>query len=290
MLSNQTKDKIFKILIFISVFLSPIIIIGMLITLVEGAWMVLEKEKIGFFFSTDWDPIRQKFGGLVFLAGTLLTTLVAIIIAFPFSLTIALVTAELYKRSKIANFISFMVEIISAIPSVVIGLWGIFFLAPIMQKIQLFLGYTPYGNGFLTASLVLAFMIIPFSAALGREVILLVPQDIKEGAYSLGATHYEVIKKIILPYVSSGFLGGILLSIGRAIGETMAVTMLIGNVNYFPLNIFAPTNTMASLIANEFAEATEDIYVSALMGVGLILLISTLITTIFGKWIIKKIA
>ena len=289
MYSVERKEKVFKTFVLLSVLVAPAIIIGMVITLLDGSILVLSEEKLNFFTTTNWDPISKRFGVLVFLAGTFLTSLTALFFSLPFSLAIALVTAELYKKNKIANFISFMVEIISAVPSVVVGLWGIFFMAPVMRELQLFFGYTPYGTGFLTTSIILAFMIIPFASALGREVILLVPEDIKEAAYSLGATRFEVIKKVILPYVSTGFLGGVFLSMGRAIGETMAVTMLIGNVNYFPENIFSPTNTMASIIANEFAEATEEIYISALMGVGLVLLISTLITSVLGKWVIKRL-
>ncbi len=289
MYSVERKEKVFKTFVLLSVLVAPAIIIGMVITLLDGSILVLSEEKLNFFTTTNWDPINKRFGVLVFLVGTFLTSLTALFLSLPFSLAIALVTAELYKKNKIANFISFMVEIISAVPSVVVGLWGIFFMAPVMRELQLFFGYTPYGTGFLTTSIILAFMIIPFASALGREVILLVPEDIKEAAYSLGATRFEVIKKVILPYVSTGFLGGVFLSMGRAIGETMAVTMLIGNVNYFPENIFSPTNTMASIIANEFAEATEEIYISALMGVGLVLLISTLITSVLGKWVIKRL-
>ncbi len=287
--SIKNKEKLFKNLVFASVLLCPLLNLAIFITLGEGSLLVFEKESFNFFFKTDWDPIGESFGALVFLFGTFATSLVALLIAIPFSLSVALVTAELFKENPIAKFISFMIETISAIPSVVVGLWGIFFITPIIQVIQESFGLPPYGTGFLTASLILSFMIIPYAASLGREVIRLVPNDIKEGAYSLGASRFEVVKKIILPYVSSGFFGGILLSFGRAIGETIAVTMLIGNSNHFPDNILSPTNTMASIIANEFAEATDDLYISALMGIGLVLFISTIFTSILGKWVIQKL-
>lgn len=288
-LQKEKKDKFFRWLILICAFFVPIVLILIFLTLLQGFSPALKEFGFHFFINSDWDPVRDKFGSGVFLFGTFATTLMSLIFALPFSIAISLTVGEIIRGTRMAYFISSAVEIISAVPSVIIGFWGIAVLVPWMIKLQNFLGFTPYGTGFLTASLVLSFMIIPFSASLGREVIMLVPKEYKEAAYSLGATRYEVIRKVILPYVSSGMVGGFFLAAGRAIGETMAVTMLIGNVNFIPDNLFSPTNTMSSVIANEFAEATSVIHISSLYGVGLVLLIFTVITTSVGKWVIDKL-
>jgi len=173
-------------------------------------------------------------------------------------------------------------------PSIIYGFWGIIMLVPIVQKVQIALGIPPYGVGIFTSSIILTIMILPYSASIGREVIQLVPDDLKEAAYSLGATRFEVIRKVIIPYARSGIFAGIILSLGRALGETMAVMMLIGNLNRIPKGIFSPANTMASLIANDFAETTEELYLSAIIEIGLILFLITMIINLIGRMIIKK--
>lgn len=286
---KKDQQNFFKRFVMVCSFFIPIILVLFFLTLLDGFSPVFEKMGYRFFITSSWDPVREEFGSWVFLVGTLATTALALLFAFPFSLAISITVAEILRGSRVAGFISGAVEIISAVPSVVIGFWGLAVLVPIMIKLQNYLGYTPFGTGYLTASIVLAFMIIPFSASLGREVIMLVPREYKEAAYSLGATRFEVIKKITLPYVSSGIVGGFFLAAGRAIGETMAVTMLIGNVNFLPNNLFAPTNTMASVIANEFAEATDDIHISSLFGIGMVLMLFTILTTAVGKWVTKRL-
>ena len=163
-------------------------------------------------------------------------------------------------------------------------------LVPLVRTLEIKLGVAPYGVGIFTASIILAIMIIPYSASLGTEVIQLVPSELKEAAFSLGATRFEVIKKVTLPYARSGIFAGILLALGRALGETMAVTMVIGNSNFLPKSIFSPSNTMASLIANEFAEATEEIYLSSLVEIGLLLFIVTMVVNVIGKYIINRMS
>ena len=183
------------------------------------------------------------------------------------------------------------VELLAGIPSVIYGFWGLFILVPVVRYIELKLGVTPYGVGIFTASLILAIMIIPYSASLGREVIRLVPTDLKEAAYSLGATRFEVITQGYLTLCASPELPpAIILALGRAIGETMAVTMVIGNSNLSPTSIFAPANTMASVIANEFTEATDNIYLSSLVEIGLLLFMVTMVINMIGKQIIKKMS
>ncbi len=191
----------------------------------------------------------------------------------------------------LSSFIKSSIELLAGIPSVIYGFCGLFILVPVIRFIEIKLGITPFGVGIFTASIVLSIMIIPYSASLGREVIQLVPSDLKEAAYSLGATKFEVIKNIILPFARSGIFAGILLSLGRALGETMAVTMVIGNVNALPKNIFSPSNTMASIIANEFMEASPgSIHLSSLVGIGLLLFIITTIVNIIGKYVIKRLS
>ncbi|MFL5739362.1 MAG: PstC family ABC transporter permease, partial [Flavisolibacter sp.] len=168
------------------------------------------------------------------------------------------------------------------------GFWALVVLVPLVRSLETKVGVAPYGVGIFTASLVLAIMIIPYAASLGRELIRLTPSALKEGAYSLGATRYEVIKNVILPYTKSGLFAGLLLSLGRALGETMAVTMVIGNTNMLPSNIFSPSNTMASVIANEFTEADRAVYLSALIELGLLLFLVTVVINVIGKAVIKR--
>ena len=181
------------------------------------------------------------------------------------------------------------VELLAGIPSVIYGFWGLYLLVPIIRDLEMKFGILPYGVGIFTASVVLAIMIVPYAASIGREAIQLVPQDLKESAYSLGATRFEVVRIIIIPYARSGIAAGILLAFGRAFGETMAVTMVIGNSNFIPKSIFAPANTIASVIANEFTEAVGKLYLSSLIEIGLVLFIVSALITIVGRYIIKRL-
>jgi len=181
-----------------------------------------------------------------------------------------------------------MIELLAGVPSVIYGFCGLFLLAPLVRILEMKLGVTPYGVGIFTASVVLSIMIIPYSALIGREVISLVPTDLKEAALSLGATRFEIIRKVVLPYAGSGIVAGILLSLGRALGETMAVTMVIGNSNFIPKSIFSPANTLASVIANEFTEATGSLYLASLIELGLVLFIVTTIINLIGKLVIRR--
>jgi phosphate transport system permease protein len=214
----------------------------------------------------------------------------ALLISLPFSLSLSIYLGEYAAEDFLSSMLRSAVELLAGIPSVIYGFWGLFIMVPIVRYIEIKLGVTPYGVGMLTSSLILAIMIIPYSASLGREVIRLVPTELKEAAYSLGATRFEVIRRVILPYVVSGITAGNILALGRAIGETMAVTMVIGNSNFIPRSIFAPANTMASVIANEFTEATSTLYLSSLVEIGLLLFMVTLVINIIGKQIIKKMS
>jgi len=210
------------------------------------------------------------------------------LISTPFALAIGLFLGEFYPTGWISGIIKNAVELLAGIPSVIFGFWGIFTIVPFVRAIEMKFGIPPYGVGILTASILLSIMIIPFSASLIRLVISMVPSNLKEAAYSLGATRFEVIRYVVIPNIRSGMSAGILLSLGRALGETMAVTMLIGNTQAIPKSIFDTGNTMASVIANEFTEATGKVYFSALIEIGLFLFVVTTIINIIGVNIIKR--
>ncbi|HEC83554.1 MAG TPA: phosphate ABC transporter permease subunit PstC, partial [Firmicutes bacterium] len=206
----------------------------------------------------------------------------------PFAISIAIFLGEYCNRGPHAGLLRSAVDLLGGIPSTIYGFWGLMVLVPLVRSFELKIHVAPYGVGIFTASIVLAVMIIPCAAAIGREVIELVPADLKEAAYSMGATRSEVVRHVVLPHARSGILAGILLALGRAIGETMAVTMVIGNSNFLPKSIFSPANTMASIIANEFAEATDDIHLASLVEIGLLLFGVTMVINIVGRYIIHR--
>jgi phosphate transport system permease protein len=232
--------------------------------------------------------VADEYGALPFLVGTLLTSFLALIISTPFSIAVAIFLGEYYKKGIVAEIFKNVIDLLAAIPSVIYGFWGLFVLVPLVRLIELKLNVPPYGVGIFTSSIILAIMVLPFSVSLSRQVISMVPANLKEAAYSLGATRFEVITKIIIPYTRSGLFAGLLLALGRALGETMAVTMLIGNAHSIPTGIFSPGNTMASVIANEFSEATGSLYTSALIEMGLFLFVVVTLINILGKQIIKQ--
>ncbi|MBO8131492.1 MAG: phosphate ABC transporter permease subunit PstC [Candidatus Marinimicrobia bacterium] len=281
-------DKIFKAGLFLAGFITMLLIIASFISLLIESIPAIKAFGIRFLTSSTWDPVLEEFGFLPFFIGTLLTSIMALLISIPFSLAVSLFLSEYFKSGIISKILNYATDLLSGIPSVIYGFWGLFVLMPVVRYIEMKLGIIPYGVGILTASLILSIMIIPFSSSVAREVIRLVPSDIKEAAYSMGATHFEVIRKIILPYSKSGIFAGIMLAFGRALGETMAVTMVIGNANRIPKSLFEPGNTLASVIANEFAEASSDIHLSALIELGLLLFIVTLIINFAGSLVIKR--
>lgn len=283
------SERRFNNVLLVSALVIVVLLLAILVTLLVASIPAIKTFGITFFWGTTWDAAASQFGALPFLLGTLITSFIAIFICIPFSVSISIFLGEYFKEGAFPTFLRSSIEVLAGIPSVIYGLWGLFLLMPIVRFVEMQLGVTPYGVGILTSALILAIMIIPFSASIGREVVTLVPADLKEAAYSLGATRFEVIKNIIIPYARSGIIAGILLSLGRAIGETMAVTMLIGNSNFIPTSIFSPSNTMASVIANEFAEAT-GITAASLIYIGLILFLVTTIVNIIGTYVIKKVA
>ncbi len=288
--TNLIFDSVFRKVIFFSGFCVLALVLLIFLSLVINSLPSIKEFGIKFFTNKIWDPVFEQFGALPFLAGTIMTSFLALSISIPFSLAISIYLGIFTKGGFFSNFLKNSVELLAGVPSVVYGFFGIFVLVPIIRYLEIKLNIEPYGIGIFTASIVLSVMIIPFSAFLGREVIELVPQDIREAAYSLGSTRYEVIRRIIIPYSKSGIIAGIFLALGRAIGETMAVTMVIGNANTIPKGLFAPGNTMASVIANEFTEAVSQIHLSSLIEIAVVLYIITAIFSILSKIVIRKIS
>jgi phosphate transport system permease protein len=289
-LSNaQLKwEKIFKGLLKIMGGLLVVTAIGILITLIIDSLPSIKSLGLGFLWGKTWDPVNNVYGAWPFLIGTLLTSFMALIISIPFSYAVAIYLGEYNPKGWLSDLLKNTIELIAAVPSIIYGFWGLFVLVPLVRDLEIKWHVLPYGIGIFTSSLILAVMIIPYAASLGITLIRMVPSPLKEGAYALGATRYEVIRSVIMPYTRVGLFAGILLSLGRALGETMAVTMLIGNTSAVPTSIFAPGNTMASVIANEFTEADHTMYLSALIELGLVLFLVTLVINLIGKRIITN--
>jgi phosphate transport system permease protein len=281
-------EKAFRRGLIIIALAMIVLVLGIALTLLIQSMPSIKSLGIKYLWGKVWDPVQDIYGAYPYVLGTLLTSFLALVISIPFSFAVALVLGEYYPSGWVSNLLKNTVELIAAVPSVIYGFWGLAVLVPIVRALETKIGVPPYGVGIFTSSLILAIMIIPYAASLGRSVIQMVPGNLKEAAYSLGATRWGVIRTVVFPYVKSGLFAGILLSLGRALGETMAVTMVIGNTSQIPKSIFAPGNTMASVIANEFTEADHPIYLSALIELGLVLFVMTLIINIIGKRIIKR--
>ena len=280
------NDKLYRIILFFAALVMPTVCGGVVYALVTDAHDAFEHFGfLQFLTSSDWSYTEgnEQYGALPFITGTLMTTLLALIFCIPFSLPVALFVGEYFKGTKVASVLSTVTDLLAGIPSIIYGLWGFYTLRPIIMSLNI----SPQGSGVLTASLVLAIMIIPYAASLSAEFIKMVPNDLKEGAYSLGATRAEVVRKIIFPVAGSGFFSSYVLAIGRALGETMTVTMLIGNTNNIPDSITSTGNSMASIIANQFGEA-DGLRLSSLIAIGLILFLITALINMVGKIMIKR--
>lgn len=281
------KDRALKIGLLVSGTIVLLIMGGIVFTLMSGALPTIKEYGLSFIFSSEWNPNpdREQYGALPFIMGTLMTSFLALLLCIPLSFPIALFTGEYFKGTKAASFISTMVDLLAGIPSIVYGLWGFYTLRPLMVE----LGLSQQGFGVFTSALVLTIMIIPYATSLSSEFIRMVPNDMKEAAFAMGATRFEVIKKVIFPAAGSGIFASYILALGRALGETMAVTMLIGNVNAIPMGLFDSGNTMASVIANQFGEA-DGLKLSSLITIGLLLFLLTAIVNSLGRLIIKKLS
>ena len=285
---EKLSDKAFRMVLTLGGLVVSILLIAIFLSLLLSSRPALVANGFRFLTGTAWDPVTNKFQAIPFVFGTLLSSLIALIIATVLSLALAIVMGEYFRVGMFSSIMRTAVELLAGIPSVVYGFIGLFFLVPVIRALQLAVGAPPYGVSILTSSILLAFMILPYSASIGREMITLVPGDLKEAALSLGATPSETIWKVTLPYARSGIMGGVLLSLGRALGETMAVTMVIGNSNTLTLNVLGPGNTMASLIANEFSEATTEVYLASLIEIALLLFIISTLINIAGKLVINR--
>lgn len=280
------QDKLFRVILILSAILIPIIGGGIIYSLAADASSAFEEFGFwNFIFSDEWSytPGNEKYGALPFITGTLLTTLLALIFCIPFSLPVALFVGEYFRGKKIATILSTVTDLLAGIPSIIYGLWGFYALRPIFMELNI----SPQGSGILTAAFVLAIMIVPYAASLSAEFIKMIPSDLKEGAYAMGATRAEVIRRVIFPMAGSGIFSAYILAIGRALGETMTVTMLIGNTNQIPDSLTTTGNTMASIIANQFGEA-DGLKLSSLIAIGLILFLITAIINMVGKILIQR--
>lgn len=268
----------------------------------RAGWPALRQFRLSFLTSSTWDPVAGVFGAAPAIFGTIVTSIIALVIATPLALGAAIFLAE-FAPAWLRQPVAFLVDLLAAIPSVVYGLWGIFVLVPLLrQHVMPFISDTlglgrfalftgpAYGNSVLAAGVILAIMVLPYIAAVSREVLLAVPRSQREAALALGATRWETIVGAVLPYARVGIFGGIILGLGRALGETMAVTMVIGNTHDISASLFHPGYTMASLIANEFSEATGDLHLSALMAVGFVLFVITLVVNAIARWLVWRVS
>ena len=279
-------DSLFKGILRAAALVVPVVCAAMLLSLFSDSTLAFgEFGFFNFIFSSDWSYAEgnEQYGALPFITGTLLTTMLALLFCIPFSLPVALFTGEYYKGRRLAVILGTVTDLLAGIPSIIYGLWGFYVLRPLIVT----LGLSDQGSCILTASLVLAIMIVPYAASLSAEFIKMVPAELKEAAYSLGSTRAEVIRRIIFPAAGSGIFSAFILAIGRALGETMTVTMLIGNTNEMPSSLASTGNSMASIIANQFGEA-DDLKLSALFAIALLLFAITAIINLIGKILIKR--
>ena len=294
-------DRVYRVVITAMAACIPLLLLLIAIEIVRAAWPAFRAFGLGFLGTSDWDVQQHVFGVLPAIYGTVVSSLIALVVATPLAIGVAIFLSE-FAPSWLRQPVAFLVDLLAAIPSVVYGLWGIFVLVPLLRehlmpflRDTLHLGATPlfsgpaYGPSMLAAGLVLAIMVLPFISAVAREVLLAVPRSQREAALALGATRWETIWDAVLPFARSGIIGGIILGLGRALGETMAVTMVIGNRHELAASLFAPGYTMASLIANEFSEATDDLHLAALMGVGAVLFLVTLVVNGIARWLVWRV-
>ena len=281
-------ENVFRRTLIIVALIMVALVLGIMLTLIFESVLSIKSSGIGYLWGKTWDPVRDIFGAYPFILGTLLTSFTALLISIPFSFAVAVFLGEYFPQGWYSNLLKNTVELIAAVPSVIYGFWGLAVLVPIVRSFESKIGVEPVGLGIFTSAVILAIMVIPYAASLGRSMIQMVPANLKEAAYSLGATRWEVIRSVIFPYTKSGLFAGILLSLGRALGETMAVTMVIGNTSLLPKSLFAPGNTMASVIANEFTEADHPVYLSALIELGLVLFLVTVVINMVGKRLVSR--
>jgi phosphate transport system permease protein len=298
-------DRIFSLLARAAALLTLSILAAIIISLVIGAWPAIKEYGLSFLWRAEWDPVQDKYGGLVMIYGTLMTSAIALVIAVPVSFGIALFLTEL-SPGWLRRPLGTAIELLAAVPSIVYGMWGLLVFGPILatfvqQPLQsafgdvpvlgaLFSG-APVGLGILSAGIILAIMIIPFIASVTRDVFETTPAMLKESAYALGSTTWEVVWKVVLPYTKTGVIGAVMLGLGRALGETMAVTFVIGNMNQLnSISLFEAANSITSALANEFAEAQEGLHQASLIYLGLVLFFITFVVLALSKVLLARLA
>ncbi|MBI2864585.1 MAG: phosphate ABC transporter permease subunit PstC [Chloroflexi bacterium] len=297
---ENLPDVTFRLVALAFAGLIVLLVLAMAIAMAKSSWPAIQQFGLGFLVGRTWDPVFKNFGALPFIYGTIVSSLLALLLAVPVSLGSAIFLAEL-APAWVRGPISLMIELLAAIPSVVFGIWGIFVLNPWLRtSVEPMLGnnfgFFPlfqgpmYGLGMLSAGLILAIMIVPTITAISREVLMAVPNSQREAMLALGATRWEMISKAVVSYARPGIVGAVVLGLGRAVGETMAVTMVIGNRHEISASLFAPGHTMASVIANEFSEATYNLYLAALVETGLVLLFVTILLNALARLLVWRIA
>jgi phosphate transport system permease protein len=296
-------DVVFRHLTRAAAIFVLLLLSGVMISLLGGSLLAFRTFGLGFLVSQSWNPVTEKFGALPAIYGTIITSFIAMLIAVPVGLMIAFFLTELCPQ-WLRRPIGIAIELLAGIPSIIYGIWGLFIFAPFLQAtLQPFLINTlgnlpgigllfagpPYGIGMLTSGLILAIMVLPFVTSITRDVFEAVPPVLKEAAYGLGCTRWEVVRNVVLPYTRVGVIGGVMLALGRALGETMAVTFVIGNAHRISASLIAPGTTISATIANEFTEAVGDLYTSALIALGLILFVITFIVLAIARYMLMRI-
>jgi phosphate transport system permease protein len=300
---QRLRERMFRAATLVAAVLVLVLLGGVALSLLQGAWPALAHFKLGFLTREVWNPVTEQFGALAAVYGTVVTSLIALLIAIPVGFGIAIFLTEL-APVWLKRPVGVAIELLAAVPSIIYGIWGLFVLSPILQRHvqpwmidhlgplpvigRLFQG-PPFGIGVLTAGLVLAIMVIPFVAAVTRDVFETVPDVLKESAYGLGATTWEVIWQVVVPYARTGMIGGIMLGLGRALGETMAVTFVIGNAHRIGSSLLAPGTTISAAIANEFAEAVGDLYTSSLVALGALLFLITFTVIAVARFMLLRL-
>ncbi len=304
MRTQRMQDYVFHKVTLGFALLVLMVLAGIIVSLMIGAWPAFKEFGPGFIIDVEWDPSHDRYGALIAIVGTLSTSFIALLIAFPVSFGIALFLTEICPN-WLRRPLGTAVELLAGVPSIIYGMWGLFIFAPffadyVQPLLKATLGQLPgigllfqgpmMGIGILTGGIILAIMIIPFIASVMRDVFELVPPVLKESAYALGCTQWEVVRKVVLPYTRTGVVGGVMLGLGRALGETMAITFVIGNAHSLSWSLFAAGNSIASTLANEFAEAESTLHVSSLFALGLILFVITFIVLAAAKLMLRSMA
>jgi phosphate transport system permease protein len=293
-------DRVFKLLLTLGAVSVPVLLGFLVLELWQGSRLAIAKFGLGFATSSVWDPVTEQFGAFPLIFGTLVSSLIALVIAVPLSLGVAIYLTE-FAPKAVRQPVAFLISLLAAIPSVVYGLWGIFVLIPLLRRsvfplLRSSLGFLPlfqgpiYGPSMLAAGIILAIMVMPYVMSVSREVLMAVPNTQREASLALGATRWEAVITTVVPYARSGIIGAVILGLGRALGETMAVTMLIGNRHEIASSLFAPGYTMAAAIANEFSEAVGDMHLSALAYVAFLLFLVTVIVNAGARLLIWQVA